>query len=73
MSDDSKPKLKLEQLRCRRTGLMYSLAEHRVCPYCSDAKKLESGASYDEFCDFDAEHDPVNFGFPPGASRFTHG
>jgi hypothetical protein len=71
---ESKTKLKLKELRCRRTGRMYAVAEHVVCPYCSgDAAVIEAGGDYDRFCEFEAGQDPVQFGFPADISRNERG
>ncbi len=70
MSDDSHGKVKLELLKCRRTGQMFSSAEHERCPYCSaDAATIERSGNYLEFCEYEAGVDPVNFGFPGDTSR----
>jgi len=73
-ADDSKRHLKLKELRCRRTGQMYTVEEHVVCPYCSgEAETIERGGDYSEFCEFEAGRDPIHFGFPEGASRTSRG
>jgi hypothetical protein len=74
MTHDDKKHLKLKELKCRRTGRMYTVAEHVVCPYCSgEAETIERGGDYSEFCEFDAKSDPVNFGFPDDTSRVRSG
>ena len=68
--DDAKSHVKLIELRCRRTGRMYTVAEHVVCPYCSgDASTIETSGDYKAFCEFEAGVDPVQFGFPDSTTR----
>lgn len=70
----AKPKLKLETLKCRRTGRMFSADEHARCPYCSaDAATIAATGDYTEFCDYQAGVDPVHFGFPDDTSRNRDG
>lgn len=72
MSDDAH--VKLRTLRCRRTGQMFSAAEHSRCPYCTaDAKTIETTPEYEQFCDYQAGVDPVHFGFPDDATRNKSG
>lgn len=72
MSDDAK--VKLETLRCRRTGQMFSTAEHATCPYCTaDAATIAKTGRYEQFCDYQAGVDPVHFGFPDDATRTKSG
>ena len=68
------PKMKVKTLRCRRTGQMFSVAEHVECPYCyGDEGTIEKGGEYEDFCEFRAGEDPINFGFPPDSSRNQQG
>jgi len=72
MQDDreAKPKVRLQTLRCRRTGLMFSPEEHAICPYCSaDAKTIAATGDPDQFCEYKAGIDPIHFGFPDDTSR----
>ncbi len=49
------------------------MSEHLACPYCyGRARDVESG-DYDRFCDFDAERDPIQFGFPGTHGRLIRG
>ena len=79
MSNESQPdervvKFKVKKLKCRRTGQMFTVAEHVECPYCSgDEATIESGKPYDEFCEFQRDKDPINFGFPPDSTRNRKG
>jgi hypothetical protein len=62
--------LRLEQLRCRRTGQMYSVAEHAECPYCAEAADvIRKTGRHEDFCDYKPGEDPVSFGFPTDTSR----
>ncbi|MCA9592026.1 MAG: hypothetical protein KC776_01910 [Myxococcales bacterium] len=62
--------VRLETLRCRRTGEMYSVDEHEQCPYCSaDAEAIRKSGKHEDFCDFCPGTDPVSFGFPSDTSR----
>jgi hypothetical protein len=73
-SDMVESKAKLKELRCRRTGRMYTVAEHLTCPYCSGkAEDIAAGGDYECFCEFEEGKDPVTFGFPDGTSRNEHG
>ena len=61
-------------LRCRRTGQTFTVSEHLRCPYCTaDRKTIEASGRYEDFCSFDPEKDPINFGFDPDSSRFRSG
>ena len=73
-SDERIVKFKVKKLKCRRTGQMFTVAEHVECPYCSgDEQTIEEGRDYDEFCEFQAGKDPINFGFPPDSTRTQRG
>ena len=68
------PKMKVKKLRCRRTGQLFAVSEHVVCPYCyGEEKTIEQGGEYKDFCEFKPGEDPINFGFPPDSSRMRHG
>ncbi|MDJ0975071.1 MAG: hypothetical protein QNJ98_11470 [Planctomycetota bacterium] len=68
------PKMKLKSLKCRRTGQVYSMAQHAECPYCyAPVETIEKGGSYENFCTYDEKKDPISFGFPPDSSRAQHG
>ena len=71
---DPLPEMKVKKLRCRRTGQMFSVAEHVQCPYCyGEDKTIEGGGDYPEFCEFKEGEDPINFGFPPDSTRTQSG
>ncbi|MBK7580527.1 MAG: hypothetical protein IPI67_10015 [Myxococcales bacterium] len=72
MPDDphTKSKVRLETLRCRRTGQMFSADEHARCPYCAaSAETIAASGDYTQFCDYQPNVDPVHFGFPDDTSR----
>ena len=79
MTEEPKPderlvKVKVKTLRCRRTGQMFTVAQHVECPYCSAHEAtIEGGSAYDAFCEFRQGKDPVSFGFPPDSTRTQHG
>jgi hypothetical protein len=78
MSQDPKPeplpRMRIKKLRCRRTGQMFTVAEHAECPYCfSDSDTIAKGGTYESFCEFHPGKDPVNFGFPPDSTRTEEG
>ena len=71
---DPNPGMKVKKLRCRRTGQMFTVAEHVECPYCyGEEKTIEQGKDYKDFCEFKEGEDPINFGFPPDSTRTQHG
>ncbi len=71
---DPHPHVKLKQLRCRRTGQMYTVEKHVECPYCSgDAETIKRDGDYKNFCEFKAGEDAIHFGFPEGSSRNQKG
>lgn len=73
-NQDPTPPMKVKKLRCRRTGQMFTVSEHAVCPYCyGDEKTIEKGGEYEAFCEFKPDEDPINFGFPPDSSRTQRG
>ena len=62
--------LRLRELRCRRTGQMYSVDQHAECPYCSaEPEAIRKTGRHEDFCDFKPGVDPVSFGFPTDTSR----
>lgn len=68
------PHVKLETLKCRRTGQMFSAAEHARCPYCSaDAATIAKTGDYQQFCGYEPGVDPVHFGFIDEATRNKSG
>lgn len=72
-SSTSRRHLKIKELRCRRTGRMYTLQEHLDCPYCSgNEDKITQARRYSDFCEYEAT-DPIHFGFIEGTSRNEHG
>ncbi len=73
-SGDADAHVKLKELRCRRTGQMYTVEKHVECPYCSgDAATIERDGKYANFCEFEPGKDAVHFGFPEGSARNRKG
>ena len=73
-SKEPKPSMRVKTLRCRRTGQMFDVPTHAQCPYCyADDDTIATRGTYEDFCDFDPEKDPTNFGFRPDSSRNEHG
>jgi hypothetical protein len=77
---DDKPKeagplsMRLKTLRCRRTGQMFDVPTHARCPYCfADEDTIAKGGQYEDFCGFDPEKDPINFGFRHDSTRNENG
>jgi len=65
---------RIKVLRCRRTGQMFNVPEHARCPYCfADDETIAKRGDYADFCDFDPEKDPINFGFRPDSTRNENG
>jgi hypothetical protein len=72
--DGVEPQARVRELRCRRTGQMYTVPQHVRCPYCfGDEKRLRAGAGHDEFCDYEPGVDPIVFGFPQDGRRERSG
>jgi hypothetical protein len=59
---------------CTRNRVDKEAEEHLSCPYCF-GKKVEvvENGERREFCDYDPEKDPTNFGFPEESSRNQSG
>ncbi len=59
-----------ESVHCWRTGRALPADEHRECPYCYGRADGEvEGGEHAQFCDYDAEKDPVVYGFPKGPAE----
>ncbi len=72
--EEGQPSMRVKVLRCRRTGQMVDVSEHARCPYCfADEETIAKGGDYKDFCDFDPEKDPINFGFRLDSSRNENG
>lgn len=72
--EHAKPPMTLKELRCRRTGQMFTTEQHAECPYCfASIETIEEGGEYERFCGYDAEKDPISFGFPPDSTRTQRG
>jgi hypothetical protein len=70
MSEDRAKK----RVFCLRNHVSKDAEEHIGCPYCFGKKRevIEDGERQ-EFCDFEADQDPLTFGFPDGSSRNAGG
>ena len=66
-------RIRLKDLRCRRTGQMLTPAEHHACPYCFGKEDEIGKGGYETFCDYEKGKDPISFGFPPDDVRRLHG
>jgi hypothetical protein len=67
MTQETQPE---NRVHCWRVGRSLPADEHRECPYCfgRDGEKVEAG-EHKGFCDYDAEKDPIVFGFPKGPAE----
>lgn len=61
------------QVYCRRLQHELPVSEHADCPYCFGTKDEITGSVHRRFCGYDAEKDPIQFGFPPDSSRNQSG
>jgi hypothetical protein len=60
-------------IRCRRVDAVYSVEEHRSCPYCFGKESEIATGDHTKFCDFKPGVDPIRFGFPDGFGRLRDG
>lgn len=64
-SKGRKPKEKASELVfCQRIQEPVSVKEHRGCAYCFGTVKAIEEGDHKEFCDYDPDRDPLQFGFP---------
>ena len=56
---------------CRRLGHARDVQEHVSCPYCYGLAEEVGTGEHDRFCDYDAERDPILFGFPDDKGRLA--
>jgi hypothetical protein len=56
--------------RCRRVDAVYSVEEHRDCPYCFGTEADVATGDHAKFCDFKPGQDPICFGFPDDRGRY---
>ena len=56
-------------VHCVRLDAMRLPAEHLRCSYCFGRDAEIRAGLHRRFCDFDAERDPVSFGFPSSHGR----
>ena len=71
--EESGARIRLKDLRCRRTGQMLTPQQHHECPYCFGKEEEIGKGGYDAFCDYKAGEDPISFGFPPDDVRRLKG
>jgi hypothetical protein len=72
--DEARPAIRVKTLRCRRTGQTFDVPQHARCPYCfADDDTIAKSGDYEDFCDFDPEKDPINFGFRHDSTRNENG
>jgi len=62
-----------EPVPCRRLDATRTVAEHLECPYCFGRADDVQPAQWERFCDFDAQVDPICFGFPSTHGRLSRG
>ena len=60
-------------VRCRRVDAVYTVAEHKDCPYCYGKASDVATGDHTKFCDFKPGQDPICFGFPDDTDRTSHG
>lgn len=58
---------------CRRLGVPRAVREHLTCPYCFGRTADVLTADPRCFCDWDAGHDPLIYGFPATHGRHLQG
>ncbi len=69
MADDRPP-----GIFCLRNQITKCVEDHLGCPYCfGRTREVVEAGEPKLFCDWDPEHDPIVFAFPPGTSRNSRG
>jgi hypothetical protein len=53
-----------EQVYCQRIQEPVSVDEHKKCAYCFGTVEAVVEGNHEEFCDYDPDRDPLQFGFP---------
>jgi len=56
------------EIPCQRVQRPLSSRKHLRCPYCFGDENAVKAGKHADFCEFNPDRDPVNFGFPQ-----THG
>jgi hypothetical protein len=69
MTKGKKPKEKArtetsELVFCQRIQEPVSVDEHKGCAYCFGTVEAVKEGKHEEFCDYDPDRDPLQFGFP---------
>lgn len=49
---------------CQRIQEPVSVGEHKGCAYCFGTVEAIVEGRHEEFCDYDPDRDPLQFGFP---------
>ncbi len=49
---------------CQRLQEPVPVEEHRKCAYCFGSVEAVIEGRHEEFCDYDPDRDPLQFGFP---------
>lgn len=53
-----------ELVFCQRIQEPLSVGEHKKCAYCHGTLEAVRDGRHEEFCDYDPDRDPLQFGFP---------
>jgi hypothetical protein len=53
-----------ELVFCQRIQEPVSVDEHKGCAYCFGTVEAITEGKHEEFCDYDPDRDPLQFGFP---------
>jgi hypothetical protein len=54
----------VELVFCQRIQEPVSVGEHKKCPYCFGTIEAIADGCHEDFCDYDPDRDPLQFGFP---------
>lgn len=72
MSDARKQKPAPEPtIHCLRVDAIFTVAQHKDCPYCFGKVADVATGRHRDFCDFQPGKDPIVFGFPDDKGRHT--
>jgi hypothetical protein len=71
MPRDERKGGKAARVPCRRLTVERTVDDHRRCPYCFGRAEDVASGKHARFCDFDAERDPIVFGFPTRFGRYA--
>ncbi len=59
------------KIHCRRVDAVFTVAQHRDCPYCFGAAGDVATGEHKKFCDFKPGQDPIVFGFPDDRGHYS--